>query len=351
MVSIIVPVYNTGKYIKKCVDSLIHQSYSNIEIILVDDGSDLETALLCDSYAQDDDKITVYHCENRGVSAARNYGIKKAKGKYIFFADSDDYAEPQMLEKMVGIAQRYMVQLVIAGYYFDIPCISKDNQTMESIEQKVPSFEIKSEAELKRTMVFLWDSSFMYNVWNKLFAIEIIRENEILFPEGKEFNEDRDFIRKYLRHIQTAYVTQDCFYHYMRGGKGGATEVYRPNMLQIRKEEFRLLRAFFKEWDNYDSAAREYVSREHFDRVVGAAENVFHSGLDARKTVCEIKKMVRDEDTRYALAYALPKSLKMKILHLFFKTRSTVFIYTVMKCIYFVKVKYPVLFYRLRQSR
>ena len=331
MVSIIVPVYNTGKYIKKCVDSLIHQSYSNIEIILVDDGSDSETALLCDSCAQEDDKITVYHCENRGVSAARNYGIKKAKGKYIFFADSDDYAEPQMLEKMVGIAQRYMVQLVIAGYYFDIPCISKDNQTMESMEQKVPSFEIKSEAELKRTMVFLWDSSLMYNVWNKLFALEIIREN--------------------LRHIQTAYVTQDCFYHYMRGGRGGATEVYRPNMLQIRKEEFKRLRAFFKEWDNYDSAAREYVSREHFDRVAGAAENVFHSDLDTRKIVCEIRKMVWDEDTRYALAYALPKSLKMKILHLLFKTRSTVLIYTVMRCIYFVKVKYPVLFYRLRQSR
>ena len=326
MVSIIVPVYNTGKYIKKCVDSLIHQSYSNIEIILVDDGSDSETALLCDSCAQEDDKITVYHCENRGVSAARNYGIKKAKGKYIFFADSDDYAEPQMLEKMGGIAQRYM-------------------------EQKVPSFEIKSEAELKRTMVFLWDSSLMYNVWNKLFALEIIRENEILFPEGKEFNEDRDFIRKYLRHIQTAYVTQDCFYHYMRGGRGGATEVYRPNMLQIRKEEFKRLRAFFKEWDNYDSAAREYVSREHFDRVAGAAENVFHSDLDTRKIVCEIRKMVWDEDTRYALAYALPKSLKMKILHLLFKTRSTVLIYTVMRCIYFVKVKYPVLFYRLRQSR
>ena len=121
MVSIIVPVYNTGIAVKKCVDSLIQQSYQDIEIILIDDGSDHETADICDRLEQENDKVIVYHCQNRGVSAARNYGIEKAGGKYIFFADSDDYAESQMLEVMVGTAEKYRMQLIIAGYYFDTP--------------------------------------------------------------------------------------------------------------------------------------------------------------------------------------------------------------------------------------
>lgn len=351
MVSIVVPVYNTGKCIKKCVDSLLRQSYPDIEILLVDDGSASETAALCDLCAEKDDKVSVYHCENRGVSAARNYGVTKAKGKYIFFADSDDYAESDMLEKMVALAEYHASALVVAGYYFDIPYRSKNGQTVECIEQKAPSFAINSDKELKEAMVYLWDASLMYNVWNKLFRLAVIKEHRILFPEGKGFNEDRDFVRNYLRHIQTVYVTEDCFYHYVRGGKGGATEVYRPDMLQIRKEELRHLRVFFTDLGIYDLRAREYVSREHFDRVVGAAENVFHSDLNARKIVSEIRKMVRDRDTKYALRYAAPKSRKMKMLHLLFKTRSAVLIYIVMQCIYFVKVKHPALFYRLRQSR
>lgn len=351
MVSIVVPVYNTEKYIKKCVDSLLRQSYQDIEILLVDDGSASETAALCDLCAKKDDKVSVYHCENRGVSAARNYGVTKAKGKYVFFADSDDYAETGMLEKMVSLAEYHESALVVAGYYFDIPYKSKNGQVVECIEQKVPSFAIKSEEELKEAMVFLWDASLMYNVWNKLFLLAVIKENRVLFPEGKGFNEDRDFIRNYVRHVQTAYVTEECFYHYVRRDRGGATEIYRPDMLQIRKEEFRRLRAFFTDLGIYDLQAREYVSREHFDRVVGAAENLFHSSLSGQKIVKEIRKIVLDKDTRYALQYADPKSRKMKILYLLFRTQNTALLYIVMKSIYFVRVKHPALFYRLRQSR
>lgn len=352
MVSIVVPVYNTGNSVRKCVESLIHQSYQDTEIILVDDGSDYETASICDRLEQKySDKISVYHCNNGGVSAARNYGIQKAKGKYIFFADSDDYAEPQMLEVMVKMAEQNQVQLVIAGYYFETPHVNKKKIVYESIAQKIPSIQIGTEEELKNAMVSLWDSSLMYNIWNKLFCLDLIKENQILFPVGKAFNEDRDFIREYLYHIQTSYVIEDCFYHYIRENEMSATDVYRSDMLEIRKEEFKSLKKFFKNLGIYNSISREYVSREHFDRVVGTVENMFHSSMSAREIRSEIRRITEDDDTKYAMLYAKPKSRKMKVLYVIFKMHITDVVYVVMKCIYLLRVKYPVLFYRLRQSR
>lgn len=351
MVSIIVPVYNTGIAVKRCVDSLAHQSFQDIEIILVDDGSDHETASVCDRLKQEYDKLSVYHCQNRGVSAARNYGIEKANGKYVFFADSDDYAEPRMIEVMVALAEKYQLQLVIAGYYLDMPLTSQDEQIYESIEQTIPSCRIKSKDELKTEMVYLWDSSLMYNIWNKLFKLEIIKENQILFPVGKAFNEDRDFVRQYLCYVQEVYVTEDCFYHYSRENETGATSVYRSDMLEIRKEEFHQLRHFFDSFGICDDRSREYVSREHFDRIVATVENIFHSDMPAREIRQEIRKAIKDDDTRYVMKYTRPKSKKMKVLYMIFKTNNAVLIFLIMRAVYLLRRKYPVLFYRMRQRR
>lgn len=352
MVSIVIPVYNTGISIKKCVKSMIYQSYQDTEIILVDDGSDYETASICDRLKQEyGNKIFVYHCENKGVSATRNYGIEKAGGKYIFFADSDDYAEPGMLEIMVNMAEEMQAQLVIAGYYFDTPYSDKKGSAYVSIAQKMSSLRIETKEDLKEAMVSLWDSSLMYNIWNKLFCLEIIKEKQILFPVGKAFNEDRDFVREYLYHIQTIYVLDDCFYHYIRENELSATDIYRPDMLEIRKEELKRLQHFFHNLGIYDSKAREYVSREHFDRIVATVENMFHSRMSGKEIRCEIRKIIEDGDTKYVMTYAKPKSRKMKVLYIIFKLKNTGIIFVSMKSIYMLRVKYPVLFYRLRQSR
>ena len=91
MISIIIPVYNVEKYLAKCLDSVLHQTYHDIEVILVDDGSIDESGIICDEYAKRDNRISVYHRENCGVSATRNFGLKKAKGEWILFVDSDDW--------------------------------------------------------------------------------------------------------------------------------------------------------------------------------------------------------------------------------------------------------------------
>ena len=117
LISVIIPVYKVEKYLKKCVDSVINQTYDNLEIILVDDGSPDNCPKMCDEYAKKDKRIKVIHKENGGVGSARNKGIEKSTGDYITFVDSDDWIEKEFIHEMLDIANKYKVDYVTCGYY------------------------------------------------------------------------------------------------------------------------------------------------------------------------------------------------------------------------------------------
>lgn len=121
MLSVIVPVYKVEPFLKRCVDSIIHQTYKNLEIILVDDGSPDNCGAICDEYANKDDRIKVIHKENGGQSSARNVGIAIAKGDYIAFVDSDDWIDSDMYETLIGLAEKYDADIAEGSYRFYRP--------------------------------------------------------------------------------------------------------------------------------------------------------------------------------------------------------------------------------------
>lgn len=346
MVSVIIPVYNTERNkLHKCIESILSQTYSNFEIIVIDDGSNKEWYENCEKLKKLDSRICVYHYENCGVSSARNHGIDIAQGKYLFFCDADDYVEDTMLESMRNNLESEKVDLLIAGYYFDVPCGNR----VRIIPQKMDCMILKNRNEIKASMIDIWDHSMMYNVWNKLFRMSIIKEYNIRFPIGKPFNEDRDFVRDYIRHVNSCYVLDQCYYHYLRENNTAATGLYRKNILEIRKEEYENLLIFFQEMNVNDYM--EYVSREHLDRVVAAIENLFHSNLNKKQKKEEIKTMLLDDLTVSCMRYAVPKSKKMTVIYYFIKSGNVAAVYFLMECIYWIRMKYPDIFYRMRQSR
>lgn len=112
IISIIVPVYNVEKYIDKCINSILHQTYTNIELLLIDDGSPDKSGIICDAYAQQDCRVQVFHEQNAGVSAARNIGINNAKGEFITFVDSDDWLELDCIERSLNIVNKNNLDLL-----------------------------------------------------------------------------------------------------------------------------------------------------------------------------------------------------------------------------------------------
>jgi len=178
LISVIVPVYNVEQYLEKCVDSIINQTYKNIEIILVDDGSKDNSGKMCDELQQKDDRIKVIHKENGGLSDARNAGLKIANGQYIGFVDSDDYIEPDMFETLYNLNKKYNSDISIVSFYE----IYKGKVIGVRNSKKIE--ELNKIDAMKELLI---DTRIQSYAWNKLFRRELF--DGIEFPTNKNFED------------------------------------------------------------------------------------------------------------------------------------------------------------------
>lgn len=198
-ISIIVPIYNAEKYLNKCVDSLINQTKKELEIILINDGSTDKSAEIIEKYQ--DNRIKYYKNKNQGIGKTRNFGIRKATGKYIMFCDSDDYYELNMCELMYEKMEKENLDLVICDFY-------KEYEN-EIVEEKLPSFSntnLKEKPTLIRTINLA--------PWNKIYRKEIITTNNIYFEEKLKY-EDTPFVAKALAVSKKVGKIDECLNHYI----------------------------------------------------------------------------------------------------------------------------------------
>lgn len=220
-ISIIVPVYNVEKYVEKCIQSLINQSYKNIEIILVDDGSNDRSNKIIDEYAKVDSRILT----NKGVSAARNAGLKVATGEYVGFVDPDDYVDYQMYETMLKKIELNMSDLAVCGF-----------SKVTELSDKEEIFEIKDELlSPKKCVEDLFDFRGGYaikpSVWNKLFRRDKI--GDLKFDENIGISEDLKFVVQYILKCNSiVYVKQAFYKNLQRDGsitrsKGKAAQIIK----------------------------------------------------------------------------------------------------------------------------
>lgn len=207
MISVIVPVYNVEAYLARCLDSILTQTYSNLEIILVDDGTKDSSGVICDEYAAKDSRIRVIHKENGGLSSARNVGIDLAQGEYIAFVDSDDWLEPDAYRQLLELARKYDVKLVCGGRY-DVQC-----ETGEKTLGLCPPREevITAEALLKR--IFTWDN-IDSAAWDKLYHRSLFEQ--IRYPLGKIVEDVPTTYRIALRAERAAMCNQPVYNYFHR---------------------------------------------------------------------------------------------------------------------------------------
>ena len=204
MISVIVPIYNVEKYLEKCVNSILNQSYSDLEIILVDDGSPDRCPEICDQYADKDKRIRVIHKKNGGLSDARNAGLDIAKGEYISFIDSDDYIDPLMFEKMMDSIMETEADICICGYQE----VDEEGTVLKSITQ--PSQVITQ----KEAFSYLMDGNVFYAIMcNKVFKRDIFENRNLRFPVGK-IHEDEFIIHYLYGECCGISVLNNVFYHY-----------------------------------------------------------------------------------------------------------------------------------------
>jgi len=182
VISVIIPVYNAEDYICRCLDSVIIQSYESLEIIVIDDGSTDSSGRICDEYGEKDCRVKVFHQNNKGVSAARNLGLKMATGKYIGFVDSDDWIERDMYSLLMGMAESSDADVTACGYY-----INDENPSLHA--ESAPE-SISQEEAIRASFLNVNKYCFYGALWNKIFKSEIFRANSIEFDGSIFVGED-----------------------------------------------------------------------------------------------------------------------------------------------------------------
>lgn len=211
LISIIVPIYNVELYLRKCINSIRNQTYKNIEIILVDDGSPDNCGKICDEYKQKDNRIKVIHKKNGGLSEARNYGIEISTGDYILFVDSDDYIANNMCQILLEKAQRYKADIVSCNLeeVYEDGTYKINKQAINTKEQVFSNLEMIG--------TYFFDDTIDTNVvWNKLYARKLFfGEHKLRFPVGR-LHEDNYTIYKLYYYANKVVVIDDVLYYYLR---------------------------------------------------------------------------------------------------------------------------------------
>lgn len=211
VVSVVVPVYNVENFIDKCVDSIVKQTYKNIQIILVDDGSTDSSGQLCDVWKNKDDRIQVIHQENGGLAHARNEGMKIVTGDYVLFVDSDDWIEKNMVEILLSNCLKYKADIGVCRYKRIYPDYTENNESGNSFcctGEQALYYHI---FEMSRPY------DFCYAVWNKLYSYELIKN--LRFPKGRNY-EDIVFTSQALYSAQKVFYIDKGLYNYVALRKG-----------------------------------------------------------------------------------------------------------------------------------
>ena len=216
LVSIVVPVYNVEHYLQECILSLLGQTYKNIEVILVDDGSTDSSGNICDLFAEKDSRIKVIHKRNAGLGYARNSGLEIAKGEYITFIDSDDIAEKNLVELLMNAVHEAVADTCIGGF----KRISEDGKILFQERYQPEMYE--RDAVYQNLFARMLGSAadkhdaIRMSVWNVLYSMKIIRENNIRFPsERMLISEDIIWDSEYYRHSEHAAIIDSTAYNYL----------------------------------------------------------------------------------------------------------------------------------------
>ena len=203
-VSVIVPVYNAERYLERCVNSIFAQTFTDYELILVDDGSTDGSGKMCDDYAQSNPQVCVIHQANQGVSAARQKGLDAANGQYVIFADPDDWVEPTMLEELLKVAINNDADVVICDFWINSSEVTGD--------RKYQNPRALSSDSLLRQLISRELHGF---TWNKLYRSSCLRKYHVTFPQGINYCEDLWFNCKlFLNQNVTVAYLKKAFYHY-----------------------------------------------------------------------------------------------------------------------------------------
>lgn len=307
LISVIIPVYNVEEYLAQCLDSVIDQTYANLEIICINDGSKDSSREILEQYAQKDSRIIVIDQENQGLSGARNTGLTHTHGKYVMFVDSDDWIELETCEEAVTVAESRCADLVMWSYAREF-----ENQTIEKYmfwDDKTVFEQAQVQSQLHRRVCGLLGEELRHpdyansleTAWGKLYLTERIVNNRVEFVDTKEIGtEDALFNLYALGYIERAVYLRKCFNHYRKTNHSSLTKTYNDKLFERWQRLFDYMYRYIR--DNQLPAEYEYALNNRIAlSLLGLGLNIVGSNYSMRKKIQLIEEVLAND--RYKIAY------------------------------------------------
>lgn len=328
--SVVVPIYNADAFLSKCLDSILSQTYKEIELILVNDGSTDNSKKICNDYASKYQNIIVIDKTNEGVAKARNDGLAIASGEYVYFIDPDDWLEKDCFLTIQTILSKHSVDILIFGYKKEI---IQNNQLYSRVSRCPHMILKKSDNDCKTKLTEVFDNGLGLPVWNKVFNTKFLKKNEIIFPFLKR-GQDMAFCCDAINFANRIEVINECYYHYqdMHLTKSNKQDLNMYNNHKIIW--YKLVSIFYKE--NNSFLENSYLIRMFLLWFAYSIPNniISDENITFKQRIKKLKEYLNSEFIQNGLSSFKIKdcnSKKLKILAIFFKSQNAHFLYFIYK--------------------
>ena len=335
-ISIVVPVYNKDRILDKSISSIIAQTYKNFEIIIINDGSSDNSLELCKIWSEKDNRIKVFTQKNKGVSEARNSGVKKCTGEWIGFVDPDDWVEPYWLERIVDNLNS---DLVIWSYYRDV-----SRNTEEIVKEEIIDFKDTERISMQNNSnrIIGLDSKLLYPLWNKLFKRSIIEQYDLKF-EPISCWEDACFVCDYLTKVESVFIMKDLYYHYcvVECQESLSTQKYTSNKF----EQYLTLHRHFEELCGYYPNNETALSNNDVKLIYNIAGDFLYNINAAGNGLCKsdkliyIKNVLNNDAVKNLLNNVELKKIRLIDIRMCFLAMQKNYLITYYVCLFLNKIR------------
>ena len=276
LVSVVFPVYNIGENLRKSVQSILNQTYRNIEVILIDDGSKDNSLEICNSIAEQDSRVKVVHTENQGSGPARNTGVDNAKGRYIYFPDADDYVAPNAIEILVN-AMIDGCDLVVFGFR------NMTGDGTKLIREKKYVDSIQDADTIRKDYYNYLGSEREFSIqgapWNKFFTLDVIKDNGVKFPPLRR-HQDEAFIGRYMCYAKKVHFIEDVLYDYYTNDLQKEWQKYPKNYIDAVTGLYAVRKETILTWNPDDAATHDSIKCEFICKTIKAFELSFSPKME-----------------------------------------------------------------------
>ena len=286
--SVIVPVYNVENYLPRCIDSLLAQNYADLEILLIDNGSNDQSGQICENYAAQFSNITAYHIPNKGVGSARNFGLSKAKGEFICFVDADDYLVGNLFSDVESQLDSQL-DLLVFSYYNSI---EKNLSEIDRSAKILPTEGKKDKIDFIALFQELFLTDMMYTVWNKIYRREFLEEHQIVF-ESYELGEDVRFNLSVYQHVNTVFLVKSAYYVYVSGRVDSAMGQYNPNRMNYQLEELGKVDQLMISWNSHDD---QFIDQIKARILMSNIQNISKQKMSLSKKRHYVEVLCRNQE-------------------------------------------------------